>query len=459
MPATYSRYIPIISIIGDFLLLNILFIFGFYYFMDEGQCFAPKYLLFYSYLNLIWFILVFVFGSHKIDRNTSKKSLFFTYLKIIVFFFFLFLIYFQIVPLSYYPRRYIKYIFPLFFALLLAWKFVLYYFFYLYRQRGFNYKNVIILGYTPFTVKLQQYFNTNKWHGYRLLRFFDDQCNDKNQFIGPSKSLKNYLDSNHVDEIYLALNAIPKDMISEITDIISGYPVKIRIVPDLGTFSFKSAELITYGSIPVLQIHPGPLSYWYNKSIKRTFDILLSLVMIIFILSWMTGLLAIASWLGSREGVFFRQRRTCIDGRAFTCIKFRTMKKNTDADHKQVTRDDERITVVGRVLRKYSLDELPQFLNVLVGDMSVVGPRPHMLAHTEEYRKLIDRFMLRHTIKPGITGLAQVNGFRGEIKNLSDLSNRVAHDVQYIEAWSFNLDIKIILLTIWVIIRGQIKAY
>ena len=135
------------------------------------------------------------------------------------------------------------------------------------------------------------------------------------------------------------------------------------------------------------------------------------------------------------------------------------MKKNTDADHKQVTRDDERITVVGRVLRKYSLDELPQFLNVLVGDMSVVGPRPHMLAHTEEYRKLIDRFMLRHTIKPGITGLAQVNGFRGEIKNLSDLSNRVAHDVQYIEAWSFNLDIKIILLTIWVIIRGQIKAY
>ena len=135
------------------------------------------------------------------------------------------------------------------------------------------------------------------------------------------------------------------------------------------------------------------------------------------------------------------------------------MKKNTDADLKQATQNDERMTKVGKFLRKYSLDELPQFINVLLGDMSVVGPRPHMLAHTEQYRKLIRRFMLRHTVKPGITGLAQVNGYRGEIKHLADLSNRVAFDVKYIETWSFNLDIKIILLTFWVIIRGQKEAY
>jgi len=135
------------------------------------------------------------------------------------------------------------------------------------------------------------------------------------------------------------------------------------------------------------------------------------------------------------------------------------MKRNFDADLKQATQYDERITTVGKFLRKYSMDELPQFINVLAGDMSVIGPRPHMLAHTEQYRKLIKQFMLRHTVKPGITGLAQVNGFRGEIKNLSDITNRVAYDVQYIEAWSLTLDIKILLHTLWVIIRGQPEAY
>ena len=134
------------------------------------------------------------------------------------------------------------------------------------------------------------------------------------------------------------------------------------------------------------------------------------------------------------------------------------MKKNAEADLKQATKDDERITPVGKFLRRYSLDELPQFINVLLGDMSVVGPRPHMLIHTEQYRQLISHFMLRHTVKPGITGLAQVNGYRGEIKNLNDLRNRVDHDVQYIETWSFNLDIKILVMTLWVIIRRQNEA-
>jgi exopolysaccharide biosynthesis polyprenyl glycosylphosphotransferase len=244
-----------------------------------------------------------------------------------------------------------------------------------------------------------------------------------------------------------------------IAEIISGYPVKIRIVPDLGTFSYKSAELITFGSLPVLQIHPGPLSYWYNRIIKRLFDLLISLFITVFILSWMTFLLSLISWISNGDGVFFRQRRTCIDGREFSCIKFRTMKKNAEADLRQATKNDERITPVGKFLRKYSLDELPQFINVLLDDMSVVGPRPHMLAHTAQYRQLISHFMLRHTVKPGITGLAQVNGYRGEIKNLTDLSKRVGQDVQYIETWSFNLDLKIILLTLWALILGQKEAY
>ena len=458
MPGTYSRYIPFISIMGDFILLNIIFSAGYGFFRADGHTLAPAYILFYIYLNVTWFILVFVFGANTIDRNRSKKSLLFSYVKIIVFFFFLFLIYFQVTSLSYYPRHYIKYLFPLFFALLIAWKFSLYYAFYFYRKRGFNYRDVIILGHTPGTADLRKYFTTNKWHGYRFLGFFCNSCDEDDQVIGTWEDLNKFMGSTHVDEIYIALHAIPQSIISKITEIISSYPVKVRIVPDLGAFSYKSAELIPYGTLPVLQIHPGPLSYWYNQLVKRLFDILLSLFITIFILSWMTMILYIITRFASSEGVFFRQRRTCIDGREFTCIKFRTMKKNIEADLRQATMNDDRITAVGKVLRKYSLDELPQFINVLLGDMSVVGPRPHMLVHTEQYRKLIRQFMLRHTVKPGITGLAQVNGYRGEIKNFFDLSKRVSHDLQYIESWSFNLDVKIILYTLWAIILGQKEA-
>ena len=450
----YSRYIPFIAIIGDFILLNLLFVVCFCYLSCNGSCFTHQLITFYVYLNIVWFILIFVFKANEFDRNVQKKSILFAYVKIIVFFFFLFLLYFQIISLSYYPRHFIKYLFPLFFLLLISWKFSLYYAFYFYRKQGFNYRNVIILGCTPQTLALQKYFITNQWHGYKFLGFFDDDRNKTDQIIGQWDELKQFIENTHVDEIYLAWNGIPQSVISEITEIISEYPIKVRIIPNLGNFSFKSAELISYGTLPVLQIHPGPLSYWYNRLIKRVFDLVFSLFMIIFILSWMTFILYLISLFSNREAVFFRQRRTCSDGDEFTCIKFRTMRINRSDDCSEDDANDNRITPVGRILRKFSIDELPQFINVLMGNMSVVGPRPHMLEHTEKYRQLIKRFMLRHTVKPGITGLAQVNGFRGDIKNLNYMNNRVENDVYYVENWSFNLDVKIIFLTLKVIISG-----
>lgn len=459
MPLRYSRYIPLISLTGDFFLLNILFILGFRLLVKGVHHYEPQYIAFYAFLNITWFILVFIFGANNVDRNTSKKSILFAYIKIVVFFFFLFLMYFQITSLSYYPRSYIKYLFPIFFFLLISWKFVLYYAFLFYRKLGYNYRNVIILGHTHKTRDLQRYFTSNRWHGYRFLGFFDEHKSAKKRIIGQWSELKDFMDNNHVDEIYIAWNGVPKAIMDQLTEIILSYPVKVRIVPDLGNFSYKSAELISYDTIPVLQIHPGPLSYWYNRMLKRFFDVLISLIMIIGVLSWITPILYILSLLGSRDGVFFRQRRNCSDGKEFLCLKYRTMRKNAEADVKRASRHDNRITPVGKFLRKLSLDELPQFFNVLKGEMSVVGPRPHMLKHTAQYSKLIKRFMLRHTIKPGITGLAQVNGYRGEIRKLSELKNRVEYDVKYIENWSFNMDVKIILLTVWVLIRGQDKAY
>ena len=179
MPIRYSRYIPLISLTGDFIILNLLFVVGYCLTGYNATCLDSKYIALYAFLNFCWFVLVFSFGAHNIDRNTSKKSTFFAYIKIIVFFFFLFLMYFQLTSLDYYPRSYIKYIFPLFFVLLISWKFALYYAFLIYRKLGFNFRNVIILGYTPKTRELQRYFLTNKWHGYRFVGFFDDNKNKK----------------------------------------------------------------------------------------------------------------------------------------------------------------------------------------------------------------------------------------------------------------------------------------
>ena len=197
----------------------------------------------------------------------------------------------------------------------------------------------------------------------------------------------------------------------------------------------------------------------FNLFIKRSFDIMLALIIIVGLLSWLTPLLAIIIKLESKGPVFFKQKRNGLDYKEFFCYKFRSMRPNPMADLHQVTRGDQRITRVGRIIRKTSIDELPQFINVLKGEMSVVGPRPHMVSHTHMYAERIDKFMVRHFIKPGITGLAQVTGYRGEVETDEDIINRVKFDIFYLENWSMLLDLKIIVQTVYNAIRGDEKAY
>lgn len=459
MSVKYSRYIPAISISGDFAVLNLLFVAGFCYFFPANDCFSREKLVFYLFINLIWFILVYSFGADKINRNTQKKALFFTYVKIVVFYFFLFLIYFQVSPFNYYPRQLLKYIFPLFFFVLISWKFAFYYAFYLYRKQGYNFRNVIIVGYSSNSLELAKYFNHTKWNGYRFLGFIDEQINKKRKIIGEYPDLKSIIENEQVDEIYLNLERIPRELKHQISGIVLDYPVKIRIIPDFGEFSNFKAELVNYDFVPVFQVHPGPLSYWYNQLLKRMFDILFSIFIIVSLLSWVSAFLFIFSLFNGREGIFFRQKRTGTDGKVFTCFKYRTMYLNPDADRQRAVINDKRVMPAGHWLRKSGIDELPQFINVLIGQMTVVGPRPHMLKHTEQYRKIVRKYMMRHTVKPGITGLAQVRGFRGEIRKISELKQRVQLDVSYIENWSFILDMKIIFLTLWNFFKGQEKAY
>jgi exopolysaccharide biosynthesis polyprenyl glycosylphosphotransferase len=215
----------------------------------------------------------------------------------------------------------------------------------------------------------------------------------------------------------------------------------------LHSITFNQAEQATV----------NPVVSNFNR--KRTFDILFALMVIVTLLSWLIPLIAILIKLDSKGPVFFKQLRTGKNGKPFYCLKFRSMKLSADADSKQASKNDSRITPLGAFLRKTSLDELPQFFNVLVGDMSIVGPRPHMLKHTEDYCQIIHNYMVRHTVTPGITGLAQVKGYRGETKETTAMINRVNADIWYIKNWSFYLDIKIIVLTFMQVFKGHENAH
>jgi len=196
-----------------------------------------------------------------------------------------------------------------------------------------------------------------------------------------------------------------------------------------------------------------------NRIVKRIFDIVFSSLVIVFILSWLFPIIYFLIKMESSGPVFFVQTRSGLNNVPFNCYKFRSMRVNKDSDTVQATKGDSRITKIGAFLRKTSLDELPQFFNVLLGNMSVVGPRPHMLSHTEQYSQLIDQFMVRHFIKPGITGWAQVTGYRGETKLVEEMLGRVEADVWYMENWSFALDLKIIFMTVFKSVYGDAKAY
>jgi putative colanic acid biosynthesis UDP-glucose lipid carrier transferase len=235
--------------------------------------------------------------------------------------------------------------------------------------------------------------------------------------------------------------------------------IHFRLIPDLSYFIKRAVFINYFKDIPVLSLRQEPLDDVGNRIRKRFFDIVFSLFVTIFILSWLIPLVGLLIYLESPGPIFFKQPRTGRDKKLFNCIKFRSMKVNADADNKQASANDERITRLGRFLRRTNLDEFPQFLNVLWGDMSVVGPRPHMLKHTDDYSKLIDRYMIRQFLEPGITGWAQVNGFRGETKTVEQMQGRVEHDIWYMENWSLWLDVKIILITVVNMITGDKNAY
>jgi len=329
------------------------------------------------------------------------------------------------------------------------------------RSKLINYKQVVIVGAGPIGLDLKNYLESNTHLGFKVVGFFDDASEtlDGINVIGKVDECISYVKGSNIKEVYCALPDRALEKINLLMRQADKAVIRFKLVPDVKDYFKKNVIVQLYGHLPVLSPRTEPLEILGNQVMKRMFDVVFSLLIIVFVMSWLMPLMTILIKLESKGPVFFRQLRSGKDNQPFYCLKFRSMRVNVDADTKQASRADSRVTKIGAFMRRNSIDEMPQFFNVLMGDMSVVGPRPHMLQHTAEYSALIDQFMVRHFLLPGITGWAQVNGFRGETSEDGSMEERVKADIWYLENWSLLLDLKITFLTIWQILVGHKNAH
>lgn len=319
------------------------------------------------------------------------------------------------------------------------------------RMNKRNQKTVVIIGNNMSVYNLYDILST-PIYGYTIIgTFYDGECPHegmKSHRLGGTGDIYQWVaDKNRVDEVYAYIPQEHSEHINMISKFCDNHLMRFYYLPDIDVFKGNIAFSMV-ASVPVVARREEPLRNPVNRFIKRLFDIVFSSLVLVLLFPWVFIFVAIMIKLKSPGPIFFLQERTGLDGKVFKCIKFRSMKVNDDADKVQATKDDPRKFPFGDFMRKTNIDELPQFINVFKGDMSIVGPRPHMLKHTNEYSKVINGFMIRHFAKPGITGLAQVTGFRGETRYLEQMEGRVKKDIEYIENWTFLLDMKIIIKTV-----------
>ena len=331
------------------------------------------------------------------------------------------------------------------------------------RQHG-SLRRAVFVGSYDNNVAIYREMQDQPAMGYHVEGYFDDAPNpnfpQECHFLGTPAQVIAYLREHpEVHELYCCLPSKRKDEIVEIIHFCTNNFVHFYSVPNLSNYLHHRVYLDAIGNVPILSLYNEPMMRLENRLVKRLFDVVFSAVFLCTLFPIVFILVAIVTKITMPGPIFFRQKRTGFNGRDFYCLKFRSMKVNAEADTLQATKDDPRKTRWGDIMRKTNIDELPQFINVLLGDMSIVGPRPHMLKHTEEYSKLIGDYMVRHYVKPGVTGWSQVTGFRGETKEISQMEGRIRGDIWYIEHWSFWLDLYIIYKTIANVFMGDEAAY
>ena len=327
-----------------------------------------------------------------------------------------------------------------------------------YRSYGGNIKHIAIIGNDKMGKAFYKTIKNNNHLGLRTNGIYQvDNKRDQDQTIPLIGSLRNFYDEFHkYDEIFISTK-IPLKTQKELTDFCDKNLISVKLLPELVNYEFKNFFIKKLYNIPVIEVNQLPLDLWYNKILKRLFDVIFSLFVLVFFISWMYVVFGIIIKIQSRGPILFKQRRHGMGGKAFYCFKFRSMVMNDQEDTKFADNKDSRLTKFGKFMRISALDEMPQFINVLIGNMSVVGPRPHPIKLNDQFSNKVDKFSKRHQFKPGITGLAQTRGFRGKVYGFHDMSSRVKLDRYYFKNWSIFFDLKICLKTVIGILKYNLK--
>jgi putative colanic acid biosynthesis UDP-glucose lipid carrier transferase len=460
----FARYIKVCQLIVDLLLLNLAYPislwirYGNIHKLSDNEV---KTIWFFS--NLIWIALVLYKDAYKLLRVEHIETLLGRTIKIFILHGTIIAITIIILDYDNISRLRIIIFFTIFYFLISVFRtFFLKLLKYI-RSLGYNFRRVIIVGANENGRRMSEVLQSDLSYGYRVEGFFDDTFDKNNLFqdkyLGKLSDISIFLEMHKINEMYVALHFDESVKITELIQLADKYLVRIKFVPDFYEYTkARKVNIDFYDNIPVLMLRKEPLEIPENRLVKKIFDISFSLFVICFVCSWLFPILITLIKLTSKGPVFFKQLRSGEDNKSFLCYKFRTMQVNNLSDEIQATVNDPRITRIGAFMRKNNLDELPQFFNVLMGHMSVVGPRPHMLRHTSQYSELIHNYLVRHFTKPGITGWSQINGYRGETKDLYKMKKRVEYDIWYIENWSFLLDLKIVLRTVGKMLYGDDKA-
>jgi Undecaprenyl-phosphate glucose phosphotransferase len=455
MRKSLSGNIRFIFLLGDLSILNLAAVLAWIPF-PTYPFFSKELLILLGCINVAWVVLAIIFNPYKFSRVSR-------FAKILRGHFVFFLIHFLTVAGSLFlinttvtGSGHLWLTFATSVVLLFLWRIVYFYFNKIFVNKRLNFKNVVIVGFGDLAWEMRKFFRLHPEFGFRFLGYFDEKIT--NREVKPIDELYTFCTENDVQEIYCCMPYIDNNRIRSLVDYGFSNLIKVKLITDYRGFFSRGVSLETYDNIPVLNVAAVPLDERNNQLIKRIFDIIFSSFVLVFILSWLLPIISILIKLSSRGPVFFKQKRAGKGNKPFNCLKFRTMVPN-NPEFKQATKNDPRVTRLGKFLRKTSMDELPQFINVLKGEMSIIGPRPHPLKLNEEFSPRIEKFMARHYIKPGITGLAQAKGYRGETKTDHSMRGRVKLDRFYIENWSFILDLKIIIATIIAITKGDQQAY
>ena len=449
----YSRYFKTAIIILDIFIVASVFIFFFLtkHSFEIAKTKTEQNVLALLLLTFFWILLSGRTKLYSIPRNLTY-TLYVERIVTHIFLFLLGIVLFAKASDNIFLQYEMYWIAFTLFAILFSIKSLIFFSLKFFRAKGGNFRNVMFLGDNDSSFILKNIISNRKDYGYKLYDYQQNKT-DINQ-------LKDFWHKNGIHTIFLpADHNLDKNFEKEIIEEAENNKVKVALIPSIIRNEFFEYDLGYIETQPILFPSKFPLSYYTNASIKRAFDVLFSLLTLIFIGTWLFPIIAILIKLDSKGSVFFIQKRYGFHDEVFNCIKFRTMVENKDCSTKTTSENDVRITKIGKFLRKTSLDEMPQFFNVLLGQMSVVGPRPHMLLIDDYYKEKIGRYAVRSLVKPGITGLAQVSGLRGDTGDMDvQMKKRILADSFYVKNWSLTLDLIIISKTIFLIIKGDKKA-